>query len=204
MANSNEVRIIAGQWRGRKIRFPAGTAIRPTPDRVRETLFNWLAPMIRGARVLDAFAGSGALGLESASRGAASVVCLETDGRCVTALQERCREWGAAQVDIVRADALRWLAATRPSASEPFDLVFLDPPFDADLWLRVANRPAGPLPRAGQPLDRRRQHLPQLPVGADRPDGHRQCPAHRRAGAGRPSLIALMRGAPRAVPETFL
>ncbi|MFZ9872501.1 MAG: 16S rRNA (guanine(966)-N(2))-methyltransferase RsmD [Steroidobacteraceae bacterium] len=140
MANSNEVRIIAGQWRGRKIRFPAGTAIRPTPDRVRETLFNWLAPMIRGARVLDAFAGSGALGLESASRGAASVVCLETDGRCVTALQERCREWGAAQVDIVRADALRWLAATRPSASEPFDLVFLDPPFDADLWLRVANR----------------------------------------------------------------
>ncbi len=140
MANSNEVRIIAGQWRGRKIRFPAGTAIRPTPDRVRETLFNWLAPMIRGARVLDAFAGSGALGLESASRGAASVVSLETDGRCVTALQERCRDWGAEQVEIVRADALRWLADQRPSARPPFDLVFLDPPFDADLWSRVANR----------------------------------------------------------------
>ena len=140
MANSNEVRIIAGQWRGRKIRFPAGTAIRPTPDRVRETLFNWLAPVIRGARVLDAFAGSGALGLEAASRGAASVVCLETDGRCVTALQERCREWGVQQVEVLRADALRWLADARPSTCEPFDLVFLDPPFDADLWLSVANR----------------------------------------------------------------
>lgn len=140
MANSNEVRIIAGQWRGRKIRFPAGTTIRPTPDRVRETLFNWLAPVIRGARVLDAFAGSGALGLESASRGAASVLCLETDGRCVTALQDHCREWGANQVEVVRADALRWLAAARPSGSAPFDLVFLDPPFDADLWLPIAQR----------------------------------------------------------------
>ena len=90
--------------------------------------------------VLDAFAGSGALGLESASRGAASVLCLEADGRCVTALQDHCREWGANQVEVVRADALRWLAAARPSSSAPFDLVFLDPPFDADLWLPVAER----------------------------------------------------------------
>lgn len=140
MANSNEVRIIAGQWRGRKIRFPAGTAIRPTPDRVRETLFNWLAPVIRGARVLDVFAGSGALGLESASRGAAIVTCLETDARCVTALQERCREWQAAQVEVVRADALRWLTGARPAALAPFDVIFLDPPFDADLWAPIAQR----------------------------------------------------------------
>jgi 16S rRNA (guanine966-N2)-methyltransferase len=140
MANSNEVRIIAGQWRGRKIRFPAGSSIRPTPDRVRETLFNWLAPVTRGAQVLDAFAGSGALGLESASREAASVVCLETDGRCVVALQDHCRAWGATQVEVIRADALRWLAAERPSTRASFDLVFLDPPFDADLWSPIAQR----------------------------------------------------------------
>ena len=139
-AAPGEVRIIGGLWRRSRLPVADRPGLRPTPDRVRETLFNWLSPVVRGARVLDAFAGSGALGLESASRGAASVVCLETDQRCVTALQDHCREWGALQVEVVRADALRWLAATRPSTSAPFDLVFLDPPFDADLWSPVAQR----------------------------------------------------------------
>ena len=87
-AQTRELRIIAGQWRGRRWRFPAGPDIRPTPDRVRETLFNWLAPHIRGARVLDLFAGSGALGLESLSRGAAHATFVDADPRAVEALRE--------------------------------------------------------------------------------------------------------------------
>ncbi|MFM7432327.1 MAG: 16S rRNA (guanine(966)-N(2))-methyltransferase RsmD, partial [Gammaproteobacteria bacterium] len=84
---ARELRIIAGTWRARRLRFPAGPDIRPTPDRVRETLFNWLAPVIRGARVLDLFAGSGALGLEALSRGAAQVHFIDTDARAMAALR---------------------------------------------------------------------------------------------------------------------
>lgn len=146
MRRPHEVRIVAGCWRGRRLRFPAGTEIRPTPDRVRETLFNWLAPYVRGARVLDAFAGSGALGLEALSRGAASVCFLDSDARCIQALRERLSEWttglpsdlGSAEVR--RADAMSWLASPRPADQSPFDIVFLDPPFAADLWQPVAER----------------------------------------------------------------
>jgi 16S rRNA (guanine966-N2)-methyltransferase len=145
-AQTRELRIIAGQWRGRRWRFPIGPDIRPTPDRVRETLFNWLAPQIRGARVLDLFAGSGALGLESLSRGAAHATFVDTDPRAVDALRERCTEWSSASreagtpvgsVEFHRADALAFLAG-RPAA--PFDIVFLDPPFGAGLWGKVASR----------------------------------------------------------------
>ncbi|NBU25864.1 MAG: 16S rRNA (guanine(966)-N(2))-methyltransferase RsmD [Gammaproteobacteria bacterium] len=143
-----ELRIIAGQWRGRRWRFPAGPDIRPTPDRVRETLFNWLAPHIRGARVLDLFAGSGALGLESLSRGASHAEFVDADARAVAALRERCAEWGAASRDagapvgsagFHRADALAFLAAPAAPAA-PFDIVFLDPPFGAGLWGEAATR----------------------------------------------------------------
>lgn len=145
-AQTRELRIIAGQWRGRRWRFPAGPDIRPTPDRVRETLFNWLAPQIRGARVLDLFAGSGALGLESLSRGAAHAIFVDADARVVDALRERCTEWSSASreagspvgsAEYHRTDALAFLAG-RPAG--PFDIVFLDPPFGAGLWGKVATR----------------------------------------------------------------
>ncbi|HRD84554.1 MAG TPA: RsmD family RNA methyltransferase, partial [Rubrivivax sp.] len=109
--------------------------LRPTPDRVRETLFNWLGQDLAGWRCLDAFAGSGALGFEAASRGAAQVRLLERDAQLVTSLCESRDRLGAQAVQVERADALRWLAAAAPGQ---FDLVLLDPPFDAGLALRAA------------------------------------------------------------------
>ena len=124
-----EVRIIGGRWRGRKIRFPAGSQIRPSPDRVRETLFNWLEPTIRGARCLDLFAGSGALGFESLSRGAAGTVFVERDPVVVGHLKSLAKELAADAALIVQADAPRWLGGP----AERFDIVFLDPPFGSGL-----------------------------------------------------------------------
>ena len=123
------VRIIGGTWRGRKLRFPASAAIRPTPDRVRETLFNWLGARTPGARALDLFAGSGALGLEALSRGAAHVTFVEHDEAAVRELRARLAAWQADDARVVRADALRYLAGE----ARPFDLVFLDPPFASEL-----------------------------------------------------------------------
>lgn len=107
--------------------------LRPTPERVRETLFNWLQPRLPGARCLDLFAGSGALGFEAASRGAAQVVMVERDGALVRSLQQTKSRLSADQIDIIHADALAWLNA----AQGPFDIVFIDPPFAQDLWQRV-------------------------------------------------------------------
>lgn len=135
-AHARELRIIGGAWRGRKLRFPAGSPIRPTPDRVRETLFNWLGPRIVGARALDLFAGSGALGLEALSRGAAAVTFVERDAPAVQALRERLRAWGASGAQVVHADALAFLAG----APRLLDCVFLDPPFDSTLLAAVAPR----------------------------------------------------------------
>lgn len=123
------LRIIAGQWRGRKIQFPAVEGIRPTPDRVRETLFNWLAPIIPGARCLDLFAGSGALGLEALSRGASRVVMVERERRVADYLRQTAASLGSEALQVVVADALAYLR--RPA--EPFDVVFLDPPFRRQL-----------------------------------------------------------------------
>lgn len=120
------LRIIAGQWRGRKFRFPEGQ-IRPTPDRVRETLFNWLRNQIAGARCLDLYAGSGALGLEALSRGAASVVFVEQQRSVANALRELLQEWGATGARVQCGKAREFLSA-RPG-DERFDVVFLDPPF---------------------------------------------------------------------------
>lgn len=138
-----ELRIIAGEWRGRKLRFPAETTIRPTPDRVRETLFNWIGPRVRGVRALDLFAGSGVLGLEALSRGAASATFVDSDPRALQALRERLVEWRSQGGTVIRAEAQAFLAARRgvdasasPSGtpeSGPFGLVFLDPPFAAGL-----------------------------------------------------------------------
>ena len=133
-ANARVLRIIGGSWRGRKLRFPAGTRIRPTPDRVRETLFNWLAARVAGARCLDLFAGSGALGLEALSRGAAHVTFVDQDAAAARALAATLDEWGAQSADVERADARLYLART----PRPFDLVFLDPPFDSALLPEAA------------------------------------------------------------------
>ena len=133
-ANARLLRIIAGTWRGRRFRFTADADIRPTPDRVRETLFNWLAPHVPGARCLDLCAGSGALGLEALSRGAASVHFVESDTNAVNDLRARLLDWGAAGASVERIDTLRYLGG-RPEA---FDIVFLDPPYAAGLLAAAA------------------------------------------------------------------
>ncbi len=130
-AGGGEVRIIAGRLRGRKIRFPGYPGLRPTGDRVRESLFNWLQPWIAGARCLDLFAGSGALGFEAASRGAAEVVMVEEAREVLAALRANRDRLGAPEVELVSAEALAWLA----QPARPFDLVLLDPPFDRPLLL---------------------------------------------------------------------
>jgi 16S rRNA (guanine966-N2)-methyltransferase len=125
----NSVRIIAGTWRGRRIHFPDMPALRPTPDRVRETLFNWLQHSISDARVLDLFAGSGALGLEALSRGAKEAVFVEQFPAAARALQEQLDRFGAAAKGrILEMGAARFLRTPR----EPFDVAFLDPPFGTD------------------------------------------------------------------------
>ena len=147
-AGRNSVRIIAGAWRGRRIHFPDMPALRPTPDRVRETLFNWLQHSITDARVLDLFAGSGALGLEALSRGARQAVFVEQFPAAARALQEQLVRFGAAPKGrILEMGAARYLR----TPGEPFDIAFLDPPFgtnalteyipllDTGDWLKVGS-----------------------------------------------------------------
>ena len=117
------MRIIAGRWRRRVL--PVAGTLRPTPDRVRETLFNWLGDDVDGARCLDLFAGTGALGLEAASRGAEVVVMVERELGVAAALENTARVLGVDNVEVVCADALAW----RPLAGRCFDIVFLDPPY---------------------------------------------------------------------------
>ena len=124
------MRIIGGTWRGRRLRVAALPGLRPTADRTRETLFNWLQPVLPGARCLDLFAGSGALGFEAASRGAGRVVLVERAGAAVRVLRAMIEELAAAdRIEIVQDNALRYLKR----ANGPFDVVFLDPPFAGDL-----------------------------------------------------------------------
>ncbi len=117
--------MIAGEWRGRRIRFPTSAELRPTPDRVRETLFNWLQGVIAGSRCLDLFAGSGALGIESLSRGARDVHFIERDPAAAAAIRSTLAEFKSERGTVHERDAPAWLAG-RPEA---FDIVFLDPPF---------------------------------------------------------------------------
>jgi len=123
---SNQIRIIGGEHGGRKLKFPDGRGLRPTSDRIRETLFNWLQAELPGAACLDLFAGSGALGLEAASRGAGSVTMLDTNPAVCKQLQQNIELLGLEdRVSIIRGDALAWLA----SEGRPFQVVFMDPPF---------------------------------------------------------------------------
>jgi len=124
----NRFRIIAGQWRRRLLSFPPLPGLRPTPDRVRETLFNWLAPQVPGARCLDLFAGSGALGLEALSRGAASAVFVDRTQQVLVAIDGHLGTLGCQDGRVVQADVARFLRG--PAMA--FDLVFADPPFAED------------------------------------------------------------------------
>lgn len=131
------VRLIAGQWRGRVLRCPAVDGLRPTGNRVRETLFNWLMPVIEGASVLDAFSGSGALGFEALSRGAKRAVMLEPELAAHKQLVANAELLEAANAKIFGTRAEQWLAI---DATEAFDVVFIDPPFARDLWSQVIDQ----------------------------------------------------------------
>ena len=159
-----EVRLIGGQWKRSKLPVADRPGLRPSPDRVRETLFNWLGPDLSGWRCLDAFAGSGALGFEAASRGAAEVVLIERDvvlARSLVASQLRLK---AASVRVETADALAWMARCAPAR---FELVLLDPPFDAGLLPRALSA-AAPLVAGGGGLY---VESPQPMTEADLPAG---------------------------------
>ena len=123
------MRIIGGAWRSRRLSFPSSVDLRPTPDRVRETVFNWLIPKLSGAHCLDCFAGSGAFGFEALSRGAARAVLIEKHREVVETLRENSALLKTEAAEIVHADALQWLRGS----AEAFDIIFLDPPYASGL-----------------------------------------------------------------------
>lgn len=134
----SRIRIVGGAWRSRRIDVAERPGLRPTPDRVRETLFNWLGQTLDGLACLDLFAGSGILGFEAASRGAASVTLVERDPRAYAALRRNAENLKATQVEIVRGDALEFLAST----AGRFDIGFIDPPYRQG-WIERIISPLG-------------------------------------------------------------
>lgn len=140
MTVDNRVRIVGGDWRSRKIPFPDKYDIRPTPDRVRETLFNWLGQTLYGKTCLDLFAGSGALGFEAASRGAEKVVMVEKNRDVARSIAENAKALGCNRLDLVCMDAIKFL----DSDSRIYDVIFLDPPFGSNylplLWSKLEDR----------------------------------------------------------------
>lgn len=132
--NHNQLRIIGGEWRGRKLRFPDAPNLRPTPDRVRETIFNWLSPTINGARCLDLFAGSGALGLEALSRGAATSTFVDSHHKAIESLKDHVDLLHAHEkAKLFQMDAIKFLN----SSPSKYDVVFLDPPYQLPLLEKV-------------------------------------------------------------------
>ena len=159
----NEFRIIAGKWRRRRIRFPGIPGIRPSPDRVRETLFNWLMPQITGASCLDLFAGSGALGLEALSRDAARVLFIEKERQSADALRGHLQALQAANAEVLQSDALAFL---RTPPRDAFNIAFMDPPFDSPLLAQAADllsRPGWLTPKALVYMEFPMGRVPQLP-----------------------------------------
>ncbi len=140
MKGSGQIRIIGGQWKRTLISVPDREGLRPTPDRVRETLFNWLGQRLDEWRCLDLFAGSGALGFESASRGAAEVIFIESNPIAARAISALITKLGAQdRLRLIQTNALDWLSR-QPTTAVPFDLVFLDPPFGQNLLEQVMSR----------------------------------------------------------------
>jgi 16S rRNA (guanine966-N2)-methyltransferase len=132
-ARKNQLRIIGGQWRGRKLAVADVEGLRPTGDRIRETVFNWLMGVVVDSRCLDLFAGSGALGLECLSRGAKEVTFVEKHPSAAKQLQQNCQNLEASNSHIITSDTLSWLNTQRHPVIG-YDLVFIDPPFGANLW----------------------------------------------------------------------
>jgi 16S rRNA (guanine966-N2)-methyltransferase len=178
---AGRVRIVGGAWRGRRIAVSQGPELRPTPDRVRETLFNWLGQRLEGTACLDLYAGTGVLGFEAASRGAARVVLVERDRGALAALHSTRATLEAQAVEIVASDALRYLERV----AARFDVVFLDPPFRQNAWPALFER----LPRCLAPGARvsLEASAPQ-----DAPQGWREL---RRLRAGQVSLQLMQWGA---------
>ncbi len=143
---ANAIRIIGGQWRGRRLRFPAIPMLRPTPDRVRETLFNWLGQDLTGLSTLDPFAGSGALSFEALSRGAALAVAVDRERALVRALTATAEKLGARGLEAHCAQAQSFLARD----ARCYDVIFLDPPFAEDLWARLLPAAAARLAPGGR------------------------------------------------------
>ncbi|MFG0381887.1 16S rRNA (guanine(966)-N(2))-methyltransferase RsmD [Pseudomonas sp. zbq_18] len=129
-ADNGQLRIIGGEWRSRQFYFPMAHGLRPTPNRVRETLFNWLAPYVPGAQVLDCFTGSGALFLEALSRGASRALALDSNGNALAALRQTLTTLKCENGQLLQTNALQYL---ENQAATPYDLIFLDPPFGQDL-----------------------------------------------------------------------
>jgi len=134
----SELRIIGGEWRSRKLSFPAVEGLRPTPDRVRETLFNWLQSITPAARCLDLFSGSGALSFEALSRGAAQATLVDSSSQVCRSLQHNLQTLKAQNAEVHQAEALAWLERQPADQSQRFDLVFLDPPFRKGLLTPIA------------------------------------------------------------------
>lgn len=133
-AAMGKVRVIGGRWRGTRLEVPSVAGLRPTSDRVRETVFNWLMPWLPGARVIDLFAGTGALGLEALSRGAASAVLVERDASLAAALRGTlARLEGGERGQVLQGDGLAFLRGS----TDTFDIAFVDPPFAGDLWTQA-------------------------------------------------------------------
>jgi 16S rRNA (guanine966-N2)-methyltransferase len=178
-----KVRIIAGRLRGSKLEVVDRPGLRPTPDRVRETLFNWLAPRIEGARCLDLYAGSGALGIEAISRGAARAVLVERDPDVAARLRAAVTRLGVSGAEVVVADARAYLAGP----PVPMDVVFVDPPFEADLWADALAR----LEAGGWLAPGARVHV-EAPAGREIPAPPRwRVLREGRAGAVRHVLYAV-------------
>jgi 16S rRNA (guanine966-N2)-methyltransferase len=159
---SGTLRIIGGTHRSRQIAFDAAAGVRPTPDRVRQTLFDWLSPVIDGARCLDLFAGSGALGLEAVSRGASHVTFVETGARQAAMIREACHLLRATQVDVTTMDALYFIEQTW----HRYHVVFLDPPYEGDALERaLVDLPKCLAPGAYVYLEWPEGRAPALPAG---------------------------------------
>ena len=186
----NEVRLIGGQWKRSKLPVADRPGLRPTPDRVRETLFNWLGQDLDGWRVLDAFAGSGALGFEAGSRGAAEVLLLERDPALVANLNAQRQRLKADALRIERADAMAWMRASAPAR---FELVLLDPPFDAELAAPAAQAAAPLVVPGGFLYVEAAAPLAEPPAGFD---------VHRAGRAGAASFQLFRRGYTAAVDPT--
>jgi len=180
--HTGEVRLIGGLWKRSKLTVPDRPGLRPTPDRVRETLFNWLGQDLTGWRVLDAFAGTGALGFEAASRGAAEVQLIEQDPVLVAGLLAVKQRLDATAVTALRADALSWMSR---AAADRFELVLLDPPFDSGKAAAAAAAAARLVVPGGFLYVEAGQPLPEAPAG---------CTLHRSLKAGAVHAQLWLRG----------